>query len=251
MENKKGSGVFLGVVSVATLIVAIIGATFAFFSTQTGSGNNAVNVGAYEFATSVKSVERVYPTTDDEAKFTQGIIPLNATNKITETETTYLMRAIANDRKCIDEKGHMVCVLYKVTLTNSSTLAAEMNLSVKTITNTAATGSGRTPFKDLTFQALSSTDGNAFTLKGQAATLLETADQSVTIKADESNDLTITAEAATDANTPKETVHYFVIYLNEASAEADQSSQMGAKFTGQLEYTTTTGGNRLTGTFTA
>ena len=47
MENKKGSGIFLGVVSVATLIVAIIGATFAFFSTQTGSVNNAVNVGAY------------------------------------------------------------------------------------------------------------------------------------------------------------------------------------------------------------
>ena len=40
MENKKGSGIFLGVVSVATLIVAIIGATFAFFSTQTGSENN-------------------------------------------------------------------------------------------------------------------------------------------------------------------------------------------------------------------
>ena len=29
MENKNGRGIFLGVVSVATLIVAIIGATFA------------------------------------------------------------------------------------------------------------------------------------------------------------------------------------------------------------------------------
>ena len=32
MENKKGNGIFLGVIGVATLIVAIIGATFKYFS---------------------------------------------------------------------------------------------------------------------------------------------------------------------------------------------------------------------------
>ena len=31
-NNRKGSGVFYAVVGVATLVVAIIGATFAFFS---------------------------------------------------------------------------------------------------------------------------------------------------------------------------------------------------------------------------
>lgn len=246
MENKKGSGVFLGVVSVATLIVAIIGATFAFFSTQTGSANDAINTTAYEFATTVKSVVRIYP--EDNGAIDKGIIPLNPTAKVGETEKTLLARALENDTKCVDEKGYMVCALYKVTLENSSTEAADMNLTVKTVTNTA--GAGGEAFKDLTFQALSG-DETAFTLNGQAATLLGTPDQSVTIKADESNDLTITAEAATNTSTPKETVHYFVIYLNEATAETNQSTQMGAKFTGQLEYTTTTGGNRLTGTFTA
>ena len=243
MENKKGSGIFLGVVSVATLIVAIIGATFAFFSTQTGSANNAVNVGAYEFATSVKSVERVYPTTDDEAKFTQGIIPLNAAKKIADTETTYLMRAIANDKKCIDEKGYMVCVLYKVTLTNTSTTAAKMNLTVKTTKNTA--GAGGSKFTDLTFQALSGNE-EAFTLNSTAVTLLA--------NEGEANDIagvTIIADAAETTGVAKETVHYFVVYLNEATAETNQSTQMGAKYEGQLIYTTTTGGNTLTGTFTA
>lgn len=246
MENKKGSGIFLGVVSVATLIVAIIGATFAFFSTQTGSENNAVSVGAYEFATKVTSVERVYPTTADEAKFTQGIIPLNAAKKITDTETTYLMRAIANDKKCIDENGYMVCVLYKVTLTNTSTTAAEMNLTVKTTKNDK--GAGGAAFSDLTFQALSG-DETAFTLDGTAAKLLDT-DQAVVIKKD-AGDLTITAAAADTTGTAKETVHYFVVYLNEETETTNQSSQMGAKYEGQLIYTTTTGGNTLTGTFTA
>lgn len=31
-ENRKGTGVFYAVVGVATLVVAIIGATFAYFS---------------------------------------------------------------------------------------------------------------------------------------------------------------------------------------------------------------------------
>ena len=48
--------------------------------------------------------------------------------------------------------------------------------------------------------------------------------------------------------------HYFVVYLNEPrneedTAEKDQSKQMGAKYTGSLIYTTSQGGNRLTGTF--
>ena len=32
MENNNGRGIFYGVIGVATLVVAIIGATFAFFA---------------------------------------------------------------------------------------------------------------------------------------------------------------------------------------------------------------------------
>ena len=49
MENGKGNAIFLGIVSIATLIVAIIGATFAYFSATTESAPNAVELGAYEF----------------------------------------------------------------------------------------------------------------------------------------------------------------------------------------------------------
>ena len=75
-------------------------------------------------------------------------------------------------------------------------------------------------------------------------------DQAVVIKKD-AGDLTITAAAADTTGTAKETVHYFVVYLNEETETTDQSKQMGAKYEGQLIYTTTTGGNTLTGTFTA
>ena len=45
-------------------------------------------------------------------------------------------------------------------------------------------------------------------------------------------------------------VHYFTVYLNEPTPETDQNAQMGGTYTGELVYTTTTGGNILTGEFT-
>lgn len=45
MENNNGKGIFYGVIGVATLVVAIIGATFAYFAstTQGGAGAAAAN----------------------------------------------------------------------------------------------------------------------------------------------------------------------------------------------------------------
>ncbi|MGN1358600.1 MAG: hypothetical protein ACI4WU_04455 [Bacilli bacterium] len=241
MENKKGSGIFLGVVSVATLIVAIIGATFAYFSTQTQSTEDAVNVTAYEFATTVTSVERIYPTTDALTGLAgQGIIPLNANATVTGGDTTNLLYAV-NNKSCVDDRGYMVCALYKVTLTNGSVSDAELNLSIKTTANNA--GSGTSKFTDLTFQALNGTEGTLTTF-GLATTLSEDNGTTVDVNENETTAITLTVPGS---NTLE---HYFVVYLNEATEETDQSTQMGATYTGQLIYTTTTGGNRLTGTFT-
>jgi len=41
MENKNGQGIFYGVIGVATLVVAIIGATFAYFSASVSAGDGA------------------------------------------------------------------------------------------------------------------------------------------------------------------------------------------------------------------
>ena len=44
MENNNGRGIFYGVIGVATLVVAIIGATFAYFSASiTSNGIGAIN----------------------------------------------------------------------------------------------------------------------------------------------------------------------------------------------------------------
>lgn len=268
MENKNGSGILLGVVSVATLIVAIIGATFAYFSASANSANDAVNLTAYEFDVKVTSVERVYPTTEALAT-TGGLIPLNPTTTVgSTTNLLYALNSAAT--KCVDSKGYQVCALYKATLTNGGSQAVELSLDVKTSKNEAAkdgegaTKQGRTPFEDLALQVLDfESDAYSLALDAEdspiaAQTLMQTSGQSVAI-----DGFTIEVPGNNSAE------HYFVVYLNEpiitgedpdgegpetATSDAkDQSAQMGASYTGELIYTTSsTGGasNRLTGTFT-
>lgn len=69
MDNK-GNGIFLSVIGIATLLVAIVGATFAWFSVQTSGEVNAqtqvntANLGSVVFAngtTATASGENVYP----------------------------------------------------------------------------------------------------------------------------------------------------------------------------------------------
>jgi len=72
MENRRGNEIFLGVVGVATLLVAIIGATFAYFSASAQSGNEAINISSTELALGYDDVTdelstNLIPTADDFA----------------------------------------------------------------------------------------------------------------------------------------------------------------------------------------
>ena len=237
MENKKGSGIFLGVVSVATLVVAIIGATFAYFSASASSEEGAIGATAYEFNVKVTNIKMIQPGNVDNLG---GIIPMNVNTQVSgKGMLLYALNDATN--KCVDSNNYQVCALYEATLSNGGSKAVTLNLAVKTDTNEA--GSGGEAFSDLTFQALTENTGT-YSLNGAAQTLMTTAGQSVNI---ENVSITIPAKT-TDYK------HYFVVYLNEPrneenTDEKDQSKQMGAKYTGSLIYTTSQGGNRLTGTF--
>ena len=237
MENRKGSGIFLGVVSVATLVVAIIGATFAYFSASVSSNERAIGATAYEFDVKVTEIKMIQPGNVDNLG---GIIPMNVNTQVSgKGMLLYALNDATN--KCVDSNNYQVCALYEATLSNGGSQDVTLNLAVMTDTNEA--GSGGEAFSDLTFQALTENTGT-YSLNGAAQTLMTTAGQSVNI---ENVSITIPAKT-TDYK------HYFVVYLNEPrnnedTDEKDQSKQMGAKYTGSLVYTTSQGGNRLTGTF--
>lgn len=246
MENSKGRGIFLGVVSVATLIVAIIGATFAWFSASVGSGENDVNLTAYQFDAEL-TVDRVFPTDENASK---KIIPFVPDKVLREGQgdATNNMNYALNEAtdKCVDSSGYLVCSLYKITVTNNGSDAIELDGSVTTMETTPTeTGTTLTANGDLKAQIISYADGKyTYTHNlSKALALPNTVSGSGKLIMDPA---TLTVGATPGANTAE---LYVLVWLNDTTE--NQSSMMGASYKGQFIFSAVGmgAGNQLTGTF--
>ena len=241
MENSKGRGIFLGVVSVATLIVAIIGATFAWFSASVGSGENDVNLTAYQFDADL-TVERVFPTAENASKKIIPFVPDKVLREGQENETNNMNYALNEaTNKCVDSRGYLVCSLYKITVTNNGSDAIELDGSVTTMeTGTTLTANG-----DLKAQIISYADGKyTYTHNlSKALALPNTVSGSGKLIMDPA---TLTVGATPGANTAE---LYVLVWLNDTTE--NQSSMMGASYKGQFIFSAVGmgAGNELTGTF--
>ena len=104
-QRNNGRGIFYGVIGVATLVVAIIGATFAYFTATATNNVITGNMATVSLNLSVTKVE----TKDEET----GMIPMSngmvhqAVNK-------------AGNDLCVDDNGNAVCQVYKITINNNS-----------------------------------------------------------------------------------------------------------------------------------
>ncbi len=121
-ENRKGPGVFYAVVGVATLVVAIIGATFAYFSAST-TNNKDVKGSTASGASLSMVITRV-----SDAGTAANMIPML---------TTDLQKGVTgtSSKSCIDANGNTVCQVYKITVTNGST---DIGINVKGTMNLAS-----------------------------------------------------------------------------------------------------------------
>jgi len=110
-EKNNGRGIFYGVIGVATLVVAIIGATFAYF-TATASNNNVItgNMATIQFGLNVTKVTHV-----DETK--GGMIPMS--NSMVHAAVVGSGASGSPTRTCVDNNGNAVCQVYKITVTNT------------------------------------------------------------------------------------------------------------------------------------
>lgn len=224
MENN-GKGIFYGVIGVATLIVAIIGATFAYF-TATAS-NNAVTGTAAQSGLELK--------VEQTSTGTGAMVP-QLTSTITDAVTG------TDNKTCVDGNGNTVCKVYSVTLTNTGSSAVTVSGTIAftggtfanlkwgkaeaatgfTAANSAYAASGATPVIDIVNPA--KTDTKA------AVTTLQATGQ-------EGNSMTF----------------YIIVYINEINEKQDDKDT--GTFTGTITFNsasadgTTTSG--LTSTFTA
>ena len=246
MENSKGRGIFLGVVSVATLIVAIIGATFAWFSASVGSGKNDVNLTAYQFDAEL-TVDRVFPTEENASRKIIPFVPNKVLREGPENKIDNMNYALNEaTNKCVDSSGYLVCSLYKITVTNNGSDAIELDGTVTTIETTPTeTGTTLTANGDLKAQIISYAGGK-YTYNhdlNKALALPNTASESGKLIMDPA---TLTVGATPGANTAE---LYVLVWLNDTTE--NQSSMMGASYKGQFIFSAVGmgAGNELTGTF--
>jgi len=122
MENdRRGSGIFLGVIGVATLVVAIIGATFAYFSASAGSDDDAL---------------RATSTTVDLGFNT--ITSVMKTSMIPAYDNIALAGAASTNANgvCIDDNGNDICGVYEFFIGNpSGTTTTQLTASLNVVTN--------------------------------------------------------------------------------------------------------------------
>ena len=105
-QKNNGRGIFYGVIGIATLVVAIIGATFAYFTATAANNVITGNMASISLQLSVNKL-----TTREN---TIGMIPMS--NGMVEA-------AVSNQSTkgaCIDDNGNAVCQIYQITLENES-----------------------------------------------------------------------------------------------------------------------------------
>lgn len=258
-NNRKGNGIFLGIVSVATLVVAIIGATFAYFSASTQSNEDAVNLTAYEFSLSMV-VTPVFPNGANK------LIPLKPTDMVGSTGLNKLQYALNHTDgraypECIDDNGLQVCALYKVEITNNNPNPITLGGKIRTVTNTPGTGTDRTEFTNLKYQSATSDSKDPKNshdmvlldkddvIDVEHPTILAVGTASIPASPDETVDIDpIYVPGATSEDEPGVGTAFVLVYLDD---NGDQSSEMGASYTGQLIYASMAGdsGSTLSGTF--
>lgn len=195
-ENNNGRGLFYGVIGVATLIVAIIGATFAYFSVNASITNKSDIAGS----TVELSDTTITGTLTRKTPSTVSMVPL---------KTADLQKGITGEggQQCIDANGAKVCDIYTLTINNTS------NAPVSLAGNLTITA---TDMADLRWA------------------LIESTTSATGATAKEVSDTVIVANELLAAKTGEKTYH-FVIWFNETelnqNAQAGKSYTGTVTFT--------------------
>lgn len=226
MDNNKSRGIFLGVLSVATLIVSIIGATFAYFVASANGNEGAVQAGAANVAGTLTLTETV--------DYRQNMIPVTEALMKTSYKRTEAATGTGTGRcEGYSAAGgntvYNLCSIYQFTVSNSASIAQTIYASLTANTNT---------FANLKYCIFEGEAGTTDTEKVACRNM----------PAEKSTDSNIFSElipATTGTHT-----YTLVMYINETS-EDQTTADSGKTFTGTISITSGDGSNYMTGALTA
>ena len=226
MEENKSKGIFLGVVGVATLIVAIIGATFAYFVANASGNENTVQAGAANVAGTLTLTEVV--------DYRQNMIPV--TEEIMKTSYKRTGAVTGNGTgRCEGYSAaggntvYNLCSIYQFTVSNTASIAQTIYASLTANTNT---------FTNLKYCIFEGEAGTSDTEK-VACRNMPTAGNT------DSNIFSEFIPATTGTHT-----YTLVMYINETTGD-QTAADSGKAFTGTISITSADGSNYMTGALTA
>lgn len=246
-NNRRGSEIFLGVIGVATLVVAIIGATFAFFSASTNSAENAVTAQSTTVSLNYADI------TGTNLK--SALIP--AAERIATFAALDQDGSGNTNEQCVDDNGNDVCGVYQFTVTNpSSTTSQDITFTL----DVALNGFTNLKYKiyegeaaDLTAGATSgtpaeSTVAESGTFPGVAS---GAAHQTVALTG-------LNKQLGTSTSGNDSVTYTMVIWLDEtgknqsagAGATSPETDEAGKSFAAQMTVTSGSGGG-VTGVISA
>lgn len=277
MENKNnnGRGLFYGVIGVATLVVAIIGATFAYF-TASVTRNNAI--------TNVASTQLTLGFTPDDSNFRMDMIPVNADGNGTSFAKFPGMIDTANPTSeqlaagetCRDLVGNSICSAYQFTISNGSATTAQTVVGSMTVVSNEFDNLHYALFKgesddihdttdkfnvDKTATATATSNDNWVTrtdavvgtlihkgnLKTEAAAVGTEGQDGYKPEGLINWPNTLEQLTPTSDPTHNTTTYTIIVWLEETFANQDEQ---GKNFTASITFTSNTGGNGVTGVLT-
>ena len=232
MENKNGQGIFYGVIGVATLIVAIIGATFAYFSAAaTGNGDNISGQTNGNVAANLSlTVEKL--VFDAASAASNDLVPA-----VMDGSTTQIGNALTHG--CTND-GFTGCHVYKITASstaNVTTANLKLNLSV--------TATTKTNWKYLVYTGTDTTSGGSTT----AATVTSVTSGPTSLATAASNVDIFSPAGGLTAGTPK--TWYLMVYLQnvDSTQNGDGAADETGSYTGDV--TLQAAGGQVKASFTS
>ena len=207
-NKKKNGGLFYAIVGVATLVVTIVGSTFAYFSASANSTGTAISGQTNNISASSLTITTARlnlspspaPASDNLVPADFGIVPASIT-------TTQVNKALT--AKCVNG-GYTGCHVWKITASSTETVSnasIKLNLALSNVADD----------DDWSYVVYTGTDSAASCIVAKGTIASAFPDAATTIDIHNGASLSSTSK-----------IYYLMVYLNNTSASQNGGSETGA-----------------------
>lgn len=217
-ENKDAKGIALISIGILTILVAIAGATFAFFQVTA----NATFTGNSAYVANPLSLTVTHETASTVG--TKKLIPL------VDTTLQTAVTGYDNNGSCLDVNENAICQVYSITIENLTTTNYYVSGTLTFTTNPATTATTGMP--NLKWAKGNSATSGFPTTTGPFFTSFSTATSNVALTTQTTN-LTDTVFLTANGTTGDSKTFYIAVWISETGAVQNDSGT----FTGTVSFT--------------